>query len=116
MTTITDGITTLHPKLWINYKSDREANTKVHALMGGGVALSLAPASPRTAAVALLFDDEDESKQCEDMHAGTGVITITEPGRTTHSMQYVVTGRITRELADTAKQWIVSAEVIEVGA
>ncbi len=54
MTTITDGITTLYPTLWINYTSDREANTKVHALMGGGVALSLAPASPRTAAVALL--------------------------------------------------------------
>lgn len=117
MTTISDGITTLHPILWMDYKSTRDANTKVHPLMGGGVSLSLAPASPRTITVALLFDDEDESKACEDMHAGTGVITITEDDRDTASMQYVVIGTIGRDLdPETADVWIVSAEVIEVGA
>ncbi len=117
MTTISDGITTLHPILWMDYKSTRAANTKVHPLMGGGVALSLAPASPRTVNIALLFEDEAESKTCEDMHAGTGVITITEEGRDTASMQYVVVGTIGRDLdPETADRWIVSAEVLEVGA
>lgn len=116
-TTVTDGITTLHPVLWTDYRSTRAANTKAHPLMGGGVALSLAPASPRGINVALVFDDEAESKQCEDMHAGTGVITITETGRDTASMQYVVVGNIERELdKETAAVWIVSADVIEVGA
>lgn len=117
MTTLSDGTTTLNPLLWMDYRSTRDANTKAHPLMGGGVALSLAPASPRRVAVALLFTDETESKQCEDMHAGTGVITITETGRDTASMQYVVVGNIERELdRETSELWIVSAEVIEVGA
>lgn len=117
MTVISNGITTLHPELWMDYKSARTANTKVHPLMGGGVAISLAPASPRTVTVALLFLTEAESKQCEDMHAATGVITITEDGRDTASMQYVVTGQVRRELdPDSRELWIVSAEVTEVGA
>ena len=116
-TTISDGITTLHPLAWMDYKSTRDARTKVHPLMGGTVAISLAPADPRTVNVALLFDDEAASKTCEDMHARTGVITITETGRPTASMQYVVSGRIERELdTETAALWIVSAAVIEVGA
>lgn len=116
-TTVTDGNTTLHPELWMDYKSAREANTKVHALMGGNVAITLAPSSPRTVNIALLFESEHDSKLCEDMHAGTGVITITETDRATASMQYVVVGKISRELdPDTSELWIVSAEVIEVGA
>ena len=116
MTTISDGTTELHPILWMNYKTTRAANTTAHPLMGGNVAITLAPPEPRRAAVALLFDDEDASKACEDMHATPGVITITEEGRDTHSMQYVVIGTIGRELdPESAAIWVVTAEVIEVG-
>lgn len=117
MTTISNGLVTLNPRLWMDYKSTREANTRTHPLMGGGIAVSLAPASPRTVSLALLFTNEDDSKRCEDMLATPGVITITEDGRDTHSMQFVVTGRIGRDLdTETAEDWVVSAEVVEVGA
>jgi hypothetical protein len=117
MTEISDGTDTLHPILWMDYASARDARTRTHPLMGGGTAVTLAPAGPRKVVLALLFADEDESKACEDMHARPGVITITEDGRDTHSMQYVVTGAVTRELdPETAEVWIVAAEVQEVGA
>lgn len=117
MTSITDGTVTLHPILWTQYRSTREARTRTHPLASGGTAVSLARSGPRRVNVALLFDDELESEQCEAMHARPGVITITETDRPTHSMQYVVVGNIERELdPETADVWIVTAEVLEVGA
>lgn len=117
MTTLTDGSTTLHPLLWLGYRTAREARTRTHALMGGGQAVTLAPSGPRTSAVALLFADEPESVACETMLATPGVLEISEPDRPTHGMQFVVTGRIERELVtETARQWIVMADVQEVGA
>lgn len=117
MTAISDGITTLHPKLWLGFKTARESRTTAHPLAGGNTAITLAPSGPRTSAIGLLFTDEQESSDCETMLATPGVLTITEPDRPTHSMQFVVTGRIERELvAETARQWIVMADVQEVGA
>lgn len=117
MTEITNGTTTLHPILWMGYVSSRDARTKTHDLVSGDTAITLAPAGPRRVTVVLLFTDEDESKACEDMHARPGILTITEDGRTTHSMQYVVIGKVARELdPDSAAVWFVSAEVQEVGA
>lgn len=117
MTTISDGTTTLTPVLWMDYESTRQAGTRTHTLVSGKQSITLAPAGPRRVRVALLFDDEAASIACETMHAGTSVITITEDGRPTHSMQYVVMGDIRRELdKETAAVWIVSAEVQEIGA
>lgn len=117
MTTISDGTTTLHPLAWMDYQSAREAGTRTHRLMGGGVAVTLAPTGPRRVTVALLFDDEDVSAQCEAMLSTPGVLTIGEGGRSTVPMQFVVVGRIERELdPDTDDAWIVTAEVQEVGA
>lgn len=115
MTEITNGVTTVHPILWMEYASTRQANTRTHPLMSGGTAVTLAPHGPRTVTLALLFDDEEESIVCEDMHARPSVFTITEAGRPTHSMQYVAVGRVSRELdQETAAVWIVSVEVQEV--
>lgn len=115
-TTITNGTTVLQPLLWMEYRSTREANTIVHQLHGGGTAITVAPHAPREVAVALLFDDEAAAAACEAMHARPGVIQITEDGRPTHSMQYVVTGPVERVLdTETARAWIVSARVTEVG-
>ncbi|GAA2843605.1 hypothetical protein FB468_0576 [Leucobacter komagatae] len=117
MTTITDGTTTLHPTLWMNYRSTRESNTQVHTLQSGKNALTLRPAGSRRVTVALLFEDENESKRCEDMHARPGIITITEDGRDTASMQYAVIGSIERALdPETASVWFVTVEVLEVTA
>lgn len=116
-TTISNGETTLTPVLWAGYESTREAGTKTNRLMSGKTSVTLALAGPRKVSVALLFDDEQTSLDCELMHATPGVITITEDGRDTHSMQYVVVGRITRELnKETQALWVVSADVQEVGA
>ncbi len=115
MTTISDGTTTLHPLAWMDYQSSREAGTRTHRLASGRVALTLAKAGPRRVTIALLFDDEDVSARCEAMLATPGVLTITEDGRDSVPMQFVVVGRIERELdPDTDDAWIVSAEVQEV--
>lgn len=116
MTAISNGITTVTPILWMDYTSTREANTRSHQLVSGRAAITLHPAGPRRVSVVLLFADETESKACEDMHAQPGIITITEDDRPTHSMQYVVVGKITRELdSETQDAWIVTAEAEEVG-
>ncbi|QBE48747.1 hypothetical protein [Leucobacter triazinivorans] len=115
-TTISDGVTTLHPKVWMQYVSDRDSNTREHTLLSGGIALTVAPATPRRVAVALLFNSEAESEACEQMHARPGILSITEEGRPTHSMQYAVVGTVRRELdPENAAVWIVTAEVREVG-
>lgn len=117
MITVTDGTTTVHPILWMDYASTRAANTRTHDLMSGSSAITLAPAGPRRVKLAFLFHDEDHSKACEDLHATAGVLTVTDPDRATHSMQYVVIGSVSRDLdTDTARNWIVTAEVQEVGA
>lgn len=117
MITITDGTTTLHPLLWMDYSSTRTTGTRTHALASGATAITLAPAGPRRVKLAFLFHDEDLSKACEDLHATEGVLTVTDTDRATHSMQYVVVGTITRDLhTETARNWIVTVDVQEVGA
>lgn len=115
MTTITRGTLTLTPILWMDYESHRAANTRVHELANGQPALTVRPHQPRRVTVVYLFDDEGASKQCEDLHASPGVITVHEDDRATASMKYAVIGTVTRDLdAETADIWIVSAEVLEV--
>lgn len=117
MITVTDSTTTLHPVLWMDYASIRKTNTRTHDLMSGASAITLAPAGPRRSTLALLFKSETDSKACEDMHATAGVLTITDPDRLTHSMQYVVVGEISRTLdKETSRVWILTVDVQEVGA
>lgn len=115
MTTVTNGTITVTPLLWLDYQSARDTGTVTHELIGGDVSVHLAPHRPRKVTIALLFDDEVASKQCEDMHTTPGLFTITEPGRATHSMRYVVVGSVRRELySATAREWIVTIEALEI--
>lgn len=114
MTILTDGIETVSPLLWLDYKSTRPSNTIVHELANGGTALTVRDAGARSCTLVLLFTDEDESAACEAMLARKGVQEITETGRATASMSYAVTGTISREYDADHEVWIVSADVIEV--
>lgn len=116
MTTISDGTSTVQAIAWSEYRSTRRSNTREHELAGGGIALTIRKASPRRVSIVLLLDDETLSAECEAMHASGRTLTITEPGRATHSMQYIVTGEIRRELdPETRDLWFVTADVTEVG-
>ena len=115
MTQVTNGTQTVEPILWQRYRSRRESNTRKHQLMSGRVAFTAARSAPREVTVVFVFSNELDAQTCELMHTDTGVLTVTEPGRDTVSMQYAVTGRVERELdTETAAVWIVSADVTEV--
>jgi len=113
-TTLTDGTTTLHPLLWMDYESSSAANTIVHQLASGRTAITIADHGPRRVTIALLFADEETSRQCEDLHRTPTIITITEDGRPTAGMQYITIGPVRRTYDPKGDVWIVGAEVQEV--
>ncbi len=115
MTNVTNGTLTVSPLLWMEYASNRDTGSVIHELIGGDVSVHVAPARPRRVQIELLFNNEAISKLCEDMHTRPGTFTITEPGRNTHSMRYVVAGTVGRKLdPETAREWIVTIEALEV--
>ena len=119
MTTITSPHGTTSPTLWLAYDSARESGTLAHPTATGGVIVVHRPAGPRTLALALFYGgtgSEAASASCEALHVAGGVLTISEPGRATLGMSYVVTGRIRRTLDVEHDVWTVEVDVTEVPA
>lgn len=116
MSTLTDGTTTIELHHWTSFEGRQEVPTRVHPLMGGGNAITLAPARPRSAKLGFLFQTEDEARECAVMLATVGVLTIDDPARPTLSMQFVTAGDIDTGLDDDNESFVVTADVQEIGA
>lgn len=108
---------TTHPVLWMNYTAVLDTTTRVFESPSSPTPIVIYGQRPRSRAVqiVLLYDDEAESKTCVDLHAYGGISEIIEAGRDTHTMRYVTTGQITRELdPETASIWIVTIDAQEI--
>lgn len=102
------------PTLWMDYESVSEVRTVAHIAMSGKPIFVHRPTGPRTMTLALLYPDEAEARSVEAAHRAGGTFAISEVGRPTKDCAYVVTGVVRRTLApETARTWIVSAEVTE---
>lgn len=115
--TITSGSITITPTLVLSYESQRTSASRGHELLGGGVAVTMRPASLRTGTLELFFVDEATAYAAELAHRDSAVFTLDEPERPTAAMSYVVApgGRITRTLDDESRAvWTVSVDYQEV--
>lgn len=115
MTTLTNGITTITPFAWTRYRGERTAQTIVHPLASGHAAITLRPATPRTALLAFAFTSEADADQCDEMLATPGILTVSDPSRPTLGMQFVVVRRISLELINDNTLWAVTVEARKVG-
>lgn len=118
MTTITTPLGNTSPVLWMQLATTRQATSRIVTNGGQAAAIIHGPRPRhRQSQIVLLYIDETASRTAEDLHAAGGICTITEPGRPTHGMTYIVTGAISRELdPETAAVWIVTIEVTEIPA
>lgn len=107
---------TTSPLLWMRMGTTRTATTTVHVASDGDtIIVHGTPPISRGSTLALLYTDESESDTAERLLAAGGVCSIVDPARPTHSMDFVVTGEITRDLdTETASVWIITAQVQEV--
>lgn len=115
--TITQGVTTISPTLVLSYESTRTSTNRVRPLLGGGIAVSLGEAGPRTGTLELFFLTEAAAEQAEQLHMLAGVFALADPDRPTIAMSYVVAdaGAISRTLdPETRERWIVTVDYQEI--
>lgn len=117
MTHITHPAGTTTPVGWMEYAATSEVATTVHTTIDSRTVVIYGPTTPRKVRLALLYSSEAASHAAELLHLKPGVFTITEDGRATHSMRYVVAGSVARELdPTTANTWVVYVDAQEVTA
>lgn len=117
--TITRGAATITPTAVTQYASDREAQNRVHVILGRpDPDVTLRPAQSRTGTLMLTFASVTaaaDSKTAEDLHAASeGVFVLVSADVPTINMSYVPTGRVSRALDPTLKAWTLSIPFQEV--
>lgn len=114
---LTDGTTTIEPTLWVTSDQAYHSQNRVHELMSGRVAITLGGVTPRRGAIGLLFDSEAAATACVDLHREGKVFQISEPGRPSRGMTYVLAegGAIEREqLTEYRDLWMIRIDYQEV--
>lgn len=117
-TTISAGATILRPILVDGYSAVRESRNIVHHIIGRqDPDITRRPASLRSGSLRLLFADEAESLQAEDVHANGITFVLTSTERASIEMTYVLAEgqTITRELDDETRElWLVIVPFQEI--
>lgn len=116
MTTLTDGTTTLTPRLVLGWEGYRAARTVVHDILADPDGyVTLRPSSPEALTLQLLLDTAEESLTALTLLGSGQLLTLTIDELPTLTMNLVVVGDATRALDDqTLTRWIVTAEVRQV--
>ena len=112
--TATTGGATTSPLLVLGYEATAESQNVVHQLIGGGIAVTLAEANPRTGTLHLLYADEALAFACLALHRAATTFTLTGTSRTPLHMMYAVNGRVGLTLAENRKHWTVTVVFQEV--
>ena len=91
------------------YEASWLSRNVVHDLIGGGIAVSVVPANPRSGSYEALFDTEAEAWACAELHKAATTFTLTDTDTPRIDMTYVVTGdvRIALDVA-TLTVWTVT--------
>lgn len=87
----------------------------INPVIGGGVDVTLQPASLRQGAFELVYELEDDAEAAFAMHQRPSTFTISDSDRASTAMTYIVDGQISRSLDDESREyWIVRVEYQEV--
>lgn len=116
MTTISDGATTVTPRLVVGFSSHRTGRNVIRDLVGTEEpAVDLRTAQKRSGSLVLLFETLETALAAEVMHAGPSKLTLTEEDWPNGGMTYVTAGDVDLELDDdTQAVWILTVEYREV--
>lgn len=114
--TISDGTSTITPRLIKGYKSSRPARNVVHDVIGTELpSATLRKAGYRRGTLEALFDTFYEANLLEFMLSQDKVCTLTVPGESDLGMAFVATDEITLERApDTDSMWLVTCGFQEI--
>lgn len=108
---------TTAPAMVLGYEATRESGTRVHKLIGGGVAAVLGLAIPRKGTLRLFYSTRADAFTALNMHARAASFALTNTDLGQVDMTYVVSegGRVTIALDDqTRNAWVVSVDFQEV--
>lgn len=96
------------PELLLGYESTRRSLTRVHDLVGGGVAVTRAPAQLRSGSLDLFYMTEADAAEAFDVlgHGEVYLLTSTELAHI--DMAFVVDGSIRIQLDEGRKRWVVT--------
>lgn len=114
-TTLSNGTTTLTPKLILGWQSDQATKTQIHPIIGSTTPdVTTRPALKRSGTLQVLFNTETQANTCRTMHTAAGTFTLTSTDLSHINMTYVVAGDTSVKIADTMNHWIVSIGYQEV--
>lgn len=107
---------TSSPLVVVGYDSARAGRNVFNPVLGRGYPdVTLQPATPRTGTLTFLFTSEADAAECERMHRGTDLLTLTDSDLSTIGMTYVLDGNLRRQLdPETLSVWTVAVDYQEV--
>lgn len=108
---------TTAPTSVLGYEATRESSTRVHRLIGGGVAAVVGIAIPRSGTLRLFYPTRADAFAALNMHARAASFALTNTDIGQVEMTYVVSegGRVSIALDDrTGNAWVVSVDFQEV--
>jgi hypothetical protein len=116
MTTISNGTTTITPRLVLGYAARQQSRNVVHEVIGRrDPDVTLRPAGTRTGTLRLLFLTEAAAASAFDDLGSADVWTLLDADVSTIGMAFVVDGQMEVSLDDrTITRWTVSVEYREV--
>lgn len=115
MTTITAAGATTIPLLVDGWTESAEGRNIINPVMGGGVDITLQPASKRNGTFTLVYPDEASAVAAFQMHRQAAVLTLSDSDRPSVGMSYVLAGSLSRSLDDESRDfWLVTVEYQEV--
>ncbi|MCS5513993.1 carbohydrate binding domain-containing protein [Curtobacterium flaccumfaciens pv. betae] len=87
----------------------------INSVLGGGVDVTLQPATKRSGSFTLVYQDEESAVEAFEMHRKPAVLTLTDTDRPSVGMDYVLAGDLTRALDDESREfWTVTVNYQEV--
>lgn len=114
---ISSGAWTTTPALILSISTGAPTGTQLHQLIGGGVAVSLAPVGLRTGTLELFYLTEAAARDAEKAHYVPGVFRVSYPERATlDGLNYVIApGSLGLQLdASTRDRWTLTVPFQEV--
>lgn len=116
-TTVTDGFETVTPTLWVDSRRGYASQNRVHQLLSGRVAVTLAPTSPGSGTLGFLFKGATEMEACVRLHRTGALFQISDPMLPGLAMTYVLAqgGRVeVEQLTEHDDLWMVRIDYQEV--
>lgn len=116
-TTVSYAGTTFTPDQVDGWRQIVESRNVVHAVIGGGIEVTHAPAAPRTFQLRLIFALEADAAGCAQLHRDAPYLDLASDERVLVNGRYVLAGGggVAVDLDDeTRDAWVVTVDATEV--